>query len=58
MSEDENVGNNDQPWIETSPNVINNLPNNEIDDALIESNSINPAMDGKKFFSSSFPLIE
>ena len=51
MSEDENVGNNDQPSIETSPNVRNYLPNNEIKDALIETNSISPAVNGKNVFS-------
>ena len=58
MAEDENVGNNDQPSIETSPIVDDHLPNNEINDAFIESNAIDLAVDGKKFFSSSFPSIE
>ena len=57
MAEDENVGNNDQPSIETSPIVVDHLPINEIDDAFIESNAINLAVDGKKFFSSSFPSL-
>ena len=51
MTEDENVGNNDQPSIETSPNVGNYLPNNEIKDALIETNCISPAVNGKNVFS-------
>ena len=34
MSEDENIGNNHQPSNETSSNVVNNLPNNEITDDL------------------------
>ena len=46
MSEDENVGNNHQPSNETSSNVVNNLPNNEITDDL--------DVDGNKFFSSCF----
>ena len=58
MAEDENVGNNDQPSIETSPIVVDHLPINEINDAFIESNAINLAVDGKKFFCSSFPSIE
>ena len=58
MAEDENVGNNDQPSIETSPIVDDQLPINEINDAFIESNVINLAVVGKKFFSSSFPSIE
>ena len=58
MAEDENVGNTDQPSIEMSPIVDDNLPNDEINHAFIESNAINLAVDGKKFFSSSFPSIE
>ena len=46
MSEDENIGNNHQPSTETSSNVVNYLPNNEITDDL--------DVDGKKFFSRSF----
>ena len=58
MSDDEFIGNNDQPSIETSPNIINILPNDTIDDELIETKYINLAVDGKLFFSSPFPSME
>ena len=57
MSDDEFVGNNDQPLNETSPNIVNILPNDTIDDKVIESKYINLAVDGKLFFSSPFPSI-
>ena len=50
MSDDDNVVNNHKPSIETSPNVVNDIPNNEINNAL--------DLNGKQFFSFSFPSIE